>query len=88
MPSRFAFQYVQFEFEFYTVRLTNKGGVISGELKEQAYESLCQMVGEALYRVLIEGQPVSKYSIAAMIMLGSRNKPDLIEDIALDMLKE
>ncbi|MFH8134226.1 hypothetical protein ABU178_08570 [Pantoea osteomyelitidis] len=69
------------------VKSLNKGGVMSGDFSEQAYQAMCSLIGSAAYQVLAEGRQLSNESIAEMIRLLSDDEPDLAEDFALSLLR-
>lgn len=54
--------------------------------EEQAYDSACMTMGEAVWQLVTTGILVTQDGIANMILVLSERQPDLAESIALLVL--
>lgn len=57
------------------------------EFDAQAYEAVCMTMGEAVWQIVASGEMISQEAIARMILQLSEQKPDLVNSIALSVLR-
>lgn len=54
--------------------------------EEQAHDAACMAMGEAVWQLVVAGEPVTQETIARMVVELSGSQPDLTSSIALSVL--
>lgn len=54
--------------------------------EEQAHDTACMVMGEAVWQLIATGETLSQEAIARMILQLSEWRPDLADSIALSVL--
>jgi len=58
------------------------------EFEAQAYDAVCNIIGEAVWQLMVDGEMVMPDTITSMIMQLSERRDDLAASIALAVLHQ